>query len=162
MSLWWCLSHEPDVPFMPGFLKVLEIPRGARHLLIQELKATLHTLGMWHSTRFSLMCSYAYTLILLCYVSGINVSFSHICSCQECGIRTVLFERGIWIPRIPLCHRKGHRVGIWERQWQGDPSNYWSPQTWNSYHGKYVLMCVDVLYDVGETHILVKHTSLCL
>ncbi|XP_042349245.1 A disintegrin and metalloproteinase with thrombospondin motifs 2 isoform X2 [Plectropomus leopardus] len=29
-----------------GFLKVLEIPRGARHLLIQELKATLHTLAV--------------------------------------------------------------------------------------------------------------------
>ncbi|XP_047190477.1 A disintegrin and metalloproteinase with thrombospondin motifs 2-like isoform X4 [Scophthalmus maximus] len=29
-----------------GFLKVLEIPRGARHLLIQELKATSHTLAV--------------------------------------------------------------------------------------------------------------------
>ncbi|XP_071313715.1 A disintegrin and metalloproteinase with thrombospondin motifs 2-like isoform X2 [Trachinotus anak] len=29
-----------------GFLKVLEIPRGARHLLIQELKATLHILAV--------------------------------------------------------------------------------------------------------------------
>ncbi|KAM7389673.1 hypothetical protein PAMP_023636 [Pampus punctatissimus] len=29
-----------------GFLKVLEIPRGARHLLIQELKATAHTLAV--------------------------------------------------------------------------------------------------------------------
>ncbi|KAG7230258.1 hypothetical protein INR49_024362 [Caranx melampygus] len=29
-----------------GFLRVLEIPRGARHLLIQELKATLHTLAV--------------------------------------------------------------------------------------------------------------------
>ncbi|XP_041846400.1 A disintegrin and metalloproteinase with thrombospondin motifs 2-like isoform X2 [Melanotaenia boesemani] len=29
-----------------GFLKVLEIPRGARHLLIQELKATTHTLAI--------------------------------------------------------------------------------------------------------------------
>lgn len=31
---------------LSGFLKVLEIPRGARHLLIQELKATSHTLGV--------------------------------------------------------------------------------------------------------------------
>lgn len=30
---------------LSGFLKVLEIPRGARHLLIQELRATSHTLG---------------------------------------------------------------------------------------------------------------------
>ncbi|XP_065814585.1 A disintegrin and metalloproteinase with thrombospondin motifs 2 isoform X2 [Labrus bergylta] len=29
-----------------GYLKVLEIPRGARHLLIQELKATSHTLAV--------------------------------------------------------------------------------------------------------------------
>ncbi|XP_017162675.1 flocculation protein FLO11-like isoform X5 [Poecilia reticulata] len=29
-----------------GFLKVLEIPRGARHLLIQELKATSHTFAV--------------------------------------------------------------------------------------------------------------------
>ncbi|XP_046880322.1 A disintegrin and metalloproteinase with thrombospondin motifs 2-like [Hypomesus transpacificus] len=29
-----------------GFLKVLEIPRGARHLLIQELKATSHVLAV--------------------------------------------------------------------------------------------------------------------
>uniref|UniRef100_A0A8C5G4P8 A disintegrin and metalloproteinase with thrombospondin motifs 2-like n=1 Tax=Gouania willdenowi TaxID=441366 RepID=A0A8C5G4P8_GOUWI len=29
-----------------GFLKVLEIPRGARHLLIQELKATSHTIAV--------------------------------------------------------------------------------------------------------------------
>ncbi|CAB1416905.1 unnamed protein product [Pleuronectes platessa] len=29
-----------------GFLKVLEIPRGARHLLIQELKATSHSLAV--------------------------------------------------------------------------------------------------------------------
>ncbi|XP_077465027.1 A disintegrin and metalloproteinase with thrombospondin motifs 2-like isoform X2 [Stigmatopora argus] len=29
-----------------GFLKVLEIPRGARHLLIQELKSTLHTFAV--------------------------------------------------------------------------------------------------------------------
>ncbi|XP_022045205.1 A disintegrin and metalloproteinase with thrombospondin motifs 2-like isoform X3 [Acanthochromis polyacanthus] len=29
-----------------GFLKVLEIPRGARHLLIQELKSTSHTLAV--------------------------------------------------------------------------------------------------------------------
>ncbi|KAF7650586.1 hypothetical protein LDENG_00123430, partial [Lucifuga dentata] len=29
-----------------GFLKVLEIPRGARHLLIQELKASSHTLAV--------------------------------------------------------------------------------------------------------------------
>ncbi|XP_027137880.1 A disintegrin and metalloproteinase with thrombospondin motifs 2 isoform X3 [Larimichthys crocea] len=29
-----------------GFLKVLEIPSGARHLLIQELKATMHTLAV--------------------------------------------------------------------------------------------------------------------
>ncbi|XP_068596876.1 A disintegrin and metalloproteinase with thrombospondin motifs 2-like [Brachionichthys hirsutus] len=29
-----------------GFLRVLEIPRGARHLLIQELKATSHTLAV--------------------------------------------------------------------------------------------------------------------
>ncbi|XP_042275052.1 A disintegrin and metalloproteinase with thrombospondin motifs 2-like isoform X1 [Thunnus maccoyii] len=29
-----------------GFLKVLEVPRGARHLLIQELKATSHTLAV--------------------------------------------------------------------------------------------------------------------
>ncbi|XP_010774170.1 A disintegrin and metalloproteinase with thrombospondin motifs 2-like, partial [Notothenia coriiceps] len=29
-----------------GFLKVLEIPRGARHLLIQELKVTSHTLAV--------------------------------------------------------------------------------------------------------------------
>ncbi|XP_072251937.1 A disintegrin and metalloproteinase with thrombospondin motifs 2-like [Leuresthes tenuis] len=29
-----------------GFLKVLEIPRGARHLLIQELRATSHTLAV--------------------------------------------------------------------------------------------------------------------
>ncbi|XP_068181171.1 A disintegrin and metalloproteinase with thrombospondin motifs 2-like [Antennarius striatus] len=29
-----------------GFLRVLEIPRGARHLLIQELRATLHTLAV--------------------------------------------------------------------------------------------------------------------
>lgn len=31
--------------FISGFLKMVEIPRGARHLLIQELKATSHTLG---------------------------------------------------------------------------------------------------------------------
>ncbi|XP_061541194.1 A disintegrin and metalloproteinase with thrombospondin motifs 2-like isoform X1 [Phycodurus eques] len=29
-----------------GFLKLLEIPRGARHLLIQELKSTLHTFAV--------------------------------------------------------------------------------------------------------------------
>ncbi|KAM8847791.1 A disintegrin and metalloproteinase with thrombospondin motifs 2-like isoform 1-T1 [Synchiropus picturatus] len=29
-----------------GFLKVLEVPRGARHLLIQELKATAHTFAV--------------------------------------------------------------------------------------------------------------------
>uniref|UniRef100_A0A669B702 ADAM metallopeptidase with thrombospondin type 1 motif, 2 n=1 Tax=Oreochromis niloticus TaxID=8128 RepID=A0A669B702_ORENI len=33
-----------------GFLKVLEIPRGTRHLLIQELKATSHTLGILKSS----------------------------------------------------------------------------------------------------------------
>ncbi|XP_029374854.1 A disintegrin and metalloproteinase with thrombospondin motifs 2-like isoform X2 [Echeneis naucrates] len=30
----------------PGYLKILEIPKGARHLLIQELKGTPHTLAV--------------------------------------------------------------------------------------------------------------------
>lgn len=30
----------------PGFLKILEIPLGARHLLIREFKGTPHILGM--------------------------------------------------------------------------------------------------------------------
>lgn len=29
----------------PGYLKILEIPKGARHLLIQEFKGTPHILG---------------------------------------------------------------------------------------------------------------------
>lgn len=32
--------------FVLGLLKLLEIPRGARHIMIQELKATPHILGM--------------------------------------------------------------------------------------------------------------------
>uniref|UniRef100_A0A4W5LXH2 ADAMTS/ADAMTS-like Spacer 1 domain-containing protein n=1 Tax=Hucho hucho TaxID=62062 RepID=A0A4W5LXH2_9TELE len=32
--------------FVSGFLKILEIPRGARHLLIQEFKATPHILAV--------------------------------------------------------------------------------------------------------------------
>lgn len=34
---WWII--------VPGYLKILEIPKGARHLLIQEFKGTPHVLG---------------------------------------------------------------------------------------------------------------------
>lgn len=48
---------------LSGFLKVLEIPRGARHLLIQELKATSHTLGTLLS--FSVFLPRFYSRIII-------------------------------------------------------------------------------------------------
>lgn len=39
---WFMKNNEL---YYPGFLKIMEIPKGARHLLIQELQGTPHILG---------------------------------------------------------------------------------------------------------------------
>ena len=43
------VSQSLILCFISGFLKVLEIPTGARHLLIQECKASAHVLGTHHT-----------------------------------------------------------------------------------------------------------------
>lgn len=65
----------------------------------------------------------------------ISVYLSLFSSCEKCGFRTVFLKRGKWIPRIPLSYREGGGVGIREWQWQGDTSDHWPSQTWNSDHG---------------------------
>lgn len=41
-----------DWPHAVGYLKMLEIPKGARHLVIQEFKGSPHTLGRWTKDAF--------------------------------------------------------------------------------------------------------------
>lgn len=39
----WFLEHNSAL--CPGYLKIMEIPKGARHLLIQEVHGSPHVLG---------------------------------------------------------------------------------------------------------------------
>lgn len=126
--------------FISGFLKVLDIPRGARHLMIQEPITSSHILGITH-TNYIYINIYIGACLYICIrylrsTSVNNVYFSYIYSCEKRGIRTVFLEWGKWIPKITVGHWEGRRVGISEWQGQGNPSDHWSSQTWNSYHGK--------------------------
>lgn len=132
----WCLpeqlSHEPwtILAFHAGYLKILEIPKGARHLLVQEFKGTPHILGKRRKVKFIskiLASGNMRTRFFFPYRSG-----------KEPGNRSPLPQQWGWAPCVPSGDREGSHVGVQQHWRERDHPDDRASEIWSSAYGQYI------------------------
>lgn len=113
--------------FHAGYLKILEIPKGARHLLVQEFKGTPHILGKRREVKFiskNSASGFVRTNVISC-PSG-----------KEPGNKSPLPQQWGWAPRVPSGDREGRHVGVQQHCGKRVYPDNRASEIWSSAHGQ--------------------------